>query len=99
MGWLALRWLLTGAAGLVVAGWFVGIAAIAWQRDEIKQLTGERDGLATEIASLQTQADAWAKAGGRAHLQKCGDAKRLCVRVEKKTPYGQKGDYFVLSGY
>jgi hypothetical protein len=102
MGWLSVRWLLAiaaGAAGLVIAGWFAGIASIAWQRREIEQLTKERAELTTEIASLHSQADALARAGGRAHLQKCGDARRLCVRVETKIPYGRDRDYFVLSGY
>lgn len=75
------------------------MGSIGRQRDEIKQLTDKRDALAIEVSSLNTQADAWAKAAGRTQLQKCGDSKRLCVRVVKKTPYGQHGDYFVLSGY
>jgi hypothetical protein len=100
--WLSVRWLLTvaaGAAGLVVASWVVGMASVEWRRHEITTLTEERDELTSEVARLHAQADAWAKAGGRSRLQKCGDARRLCVRVENKTPYGREGDYFVLKGY
>jgi hypothetical protein len=63
--WLSVRWLLTvaaGAAGLVVASWFVGMASIEWRRHEITTLTDERDELTSEVARLHAQADAWAKA-------------------------------------
>ena len=52
-----------------------------------------------EVAQLQANADDWAKRGGRAKLEKCGDAGRLCVRIDKTTGYGKDSDYFVLRGY
>ncbi|MEA0721929.1 hypothetical protein, partial [Xanthomonas campestris] len=55
--------------------------------------------LQAEVAELQTNAQDWAKRAGRAKLDKCGDAGRLCVRVDKTTGYGKDGDYFVLRGY
>lgn len=48
---------------------------------------------------MQANADDWAKRGGRAKLEKCGDAGRLCVRIDKTTGYGKDSDYFVLRGY
>ena len=38
--------------------------------------------------------------GGRIDLRHCGEANRLCVRVERKAPfYGENSDYAVLKGY
>ncbi len=52
-----------------------------------------------EVAQLQVQAEDWAKRGGRAKLEVCGEQKRLCVRVDRTTGFGKNGDYFVLRGY
>ncbi len=38
--------------------------------------------------------------GGRIDLRRCGEANRLCVRVDRKAPfYGENSDYAVLKGY
>ena len=38
--------------------------------------------------------------GGRIELRQCGAANRLCVRVDRKSPYyGEDADYMVLKGY
>jgi hypothetical protein len=60
---------------------------------------GEREALLGEVTQLQVQAEDWAKRGGRAKLETCGEQRRLCVRIDKTTAYGKDGDHFVLRGY
>ncbi|MEO8767910.1 MAG: hypothetical protein ABI363_06175 [Nitrosospira sp.] len=62
-------------------------------------LTDQRTVLLGEVAQLQVQAEDWAKRGGRAKLEVCGEQKRLCVRVDRTTGFGKNDDYFVLRGY
>jgi hypothetical protein len=38
--------------------------------------------------------------GGRIDWRRCGDSRRLCVRIDRKAPtYGEKADYYVLENY
>ncbi|MEJ0004840.1 MAG: hypothetical protein WDM77_00180 [Steroidobacteraceae bacterium] len=38
--------------------------------------------------------------GGRIELRHCGEANRLCARIDRKSPfYGKDADYVVLKGY
>jgi cell division protein FtsB len=100
--WFAWRWLAlmaTFVVGLLLLASVATTAAIAWQRNEISALRRERVALASEVAKLQEQADAWAAKGGRARLEVCGAKLRLCVRVDKKDAYGVDADYYVLRGY
>ncbi|MEO7205275.1 MAG: hypothetical protein ABI356_10760 [Steroidobacteraceae bacterium] len=70
-----------------VARWALPSAA------EIAALRVRRDELATNLAKLEQQ-------GGRMDWRRCGDRRRLCVRVDRKAPtYGDKADYFVIDGY
>ena len=93
------------AAGLRIASWSVAVAAIcstipvavAWSvlpsRGELLRLRAERDELSTSVGRLQQQ-------GGRIDLRRCGDANRLCVRIDRQAPpYGEQSDYLVLKGY
>ena len=60
---------------------------------EIAALRLRRDELAANLAKLEQQ-------GGRIDWRRCGDAQRLCVRVDRKAPpYGDKADYLVIEGY
>jgi ABC-type transporter Mla subunit MlaD len=98
-GW---RWaMLAGgaAAGGILTVLLVTWLMVWWQRHQVEELTGQKAALVSEVAQLQAQAGDWARRGGRARLDKCGDAARLCVRVDKSTGYGKNGDYFVLRGY
>ena len=98
-GW---RWaLLAGgaAAGGIVATVLVGWMVSWWQRHEVEGLAEQKAALISEVGQLQAEANEWAKRGGRAKLETCGDAGRLCVRIDKSTGYGKEGDYFVLRGY
>lgn len=98
-GW---RWaLLVGCLGsgaivaLLVSAWL----AVWWQRYQVEDLAEQKAALLEEVGELRANAEDWAKRGGRAKLETCGDAGRLCVRVDKSIGYGEGGDYFVLRGY
>jgi hypothetical protein len=70
-----------------VARWALPSAA------EIATLRARRDDLAANLAKLELE-------GGRIDWRRCGDGRRLCVRVDRKAPtYGDKADYFVIAGY
>ncbi len=72
---------------LGVARWALPSAA------EIAALRSRRDELSANLAKLEQQ-------GGRIDWRRCGDARRLCVRVDRQAPtYGDKADYFVIEGY
>lgn len=72
---------------LGVARWALPSAA------EIAALRSRRDELSVNLAKLEQQ-------GGRIDWRRCGDARRLCVRVDRQAPtYGDKADYFVIEGY
>lgn len=60
---------------------------------EIAALRTRRDELASNLTKLEQQ-------GGRIDWRRCGNARRLCVRVDRKAPtYGDKADYLVIEGY
>jgi hypothetical protein len=60
---------------------------------EIASLRSRRDELSTNLAQLERQ-------GGRIDWRRCGEGRRLCVRVDRKAPtYGDKADYLVIEGY
>ena len=84
-----------GIAAVLLAAWLT----VWWQRDQVEQLAAQKAALIGEVARLRANAKDWAKRGGRAELDKCGDQNRLCVRVDKSAAYGKEGDYFVLRGY
>ena len=71
------------------------VGAVLWwlpSRPQIEALRAKRDGLAAAIVALEQR-------GARLDVRRCGDAGRLCVRVDRKAPaYGSGGDYFVAKG-
>ena len=87
------------AAGGIVAVLLAGWISVWWARHQVEQLAKQRVALQSEVAQLQTQAEEWAKRGGRARLERCGDKERLCVRVDKTVGFGKEADYFVIKGY
>jgi hypothetical protein len=87
------------AAGGIAAVLFAGWMSVWWARHRVEQLTEQRAALVGEVAQLQAQAEEWAKRGGRAKLDRCGERERLCVRVDKTVGFGKESDYFVLKGY
>jgi len=59
----------------------------------VTALRAQRDSLARDVARLEQR-------GGRVDWRVCGDAARLCVRVDRKAPaYGDKGDFYIVQGY
>lgn len=96
--WFAWKWVAVAAGGLVGVC-LVAYASLAWQLHQVEQLAEQKAALLGEVAQLQASAEEWAKRGGRAKLEKCGDQGRLCVRVDKGRGYGKDGDYYVLRGY
>ena len=72
---------------IAVARWALPSAA------DIAALRARRAELSENVAKLEQQ-------GGRIDWRRCGDARRLCVRVDRKAPtYGEKADYYVIEGY
>jgi hypothetical protein len=60
---------------------------------ELAALRAKRDELNSNLHRLQ-------QLGGRVEWRRCGEAGRLCVRVDRKAPaYGEKADYVVVEGY
>jgi hypothetical protein len=82
------------AAAVLCAVGIIGAARWALpSAAEIATLRARRDELAANLAKLEQQ-------GGRIDWRRCGDARRLCVRVDRKAPtYGDKADYLVIEGY
>jgi hypothetical protein len=93
------------ATGMRFALWSFGIVSacslvptvLTWMlmpsRAQVTQARQSLDQLSAGIARLS-------RAGGRIDLRHCGEANRLCVRVDRKTPfYGENADYAVVKGY
>lgn len=93
------------AANLRGALWCVGMAVLCTaipiaiarcalpSASELAGLRIERDRLAMSVYRLEER-------GGRVDWHRCGDAARLCVRVDRNTPaYGDKADYYIVKGY
>jgi len=74
----------------------VPIALARWalpSSADIAALRARREELAASVAKLEQQ-------GGRIDWRRCGEARRLCVRVDRQAPsYGEKADFYVIEGY
>jgi hypothetical protein len=85
--WSLAAAILCTSVPVAIARWSLPSAA------DISALRARRDELAANVSKLEQQ-------GGRIDWRRCGDARRLCVRVDRKAPsYGDKADYYVLEGY
>ena len=93
------------ATGMRFALWSFGIVSacslvptvLTWMlmpsRSQLMQARQSLDQLSAGIARLSRE-------GGRIDLRHCGEANRLCVRVDRKAPfYGEGADYAVIKGY
>jgi hypothetical protein len=70
-----------------IARWALPSAA------DISALRARRDELSVNLSKLEQQ-------GARIEWRRCGEASRLCIRVDRKAPpYGEKGDFLVIAGY
>lgn len=85
--------------GVLLMIWLVSMISISWQRYQIDSLSQERAALEADIRTLQTQSNDLAKRGGRIKLETCGNDRRLCVQVEQKLRFGERGEYYVVKGY
>jgi hypothetical protein len=82
-----------GIAGLCTAIPLVIAHAALPSAETIATLRTQRDALAQNVARLELR-------GGKVDWRTCGDAARLCVRVDKKAPvFGEAGDYVIVKGY
>jgi len=83
-------------AGIAVLCTAVPSAIVRWalpSAGDIDALRARRDELAANVARLEQH-------GGRVEWRYCGDAVRLCVRIDRTAPtYGEKSDYYVVRGY
>jgi hypothetical protein len=75
----------------------LGPLVSAWMlvpsRAELTRLRTEREALESAIARLHEQ-------GAHVDLRRCGDARRLCVRVDRSAlAYGEHAEYLVVQGY
>lgn len=96
--WFAWKWVAVAGGG-AVGVCLLAYASLAWQLHQTNSLREEKVELQQEIVQLQANANELAKQGGRVKLEKCGEASRLCVRVNKTVSYGKDNDHFVLRGY
>ena len=72
-------------------------ALLSWMlmpsRTQLLQARQTFDQLSAAVAQLSRE-------GGRIELRHCGAANRLCVRIDRKSPfYGESADFIVLKGY
>lgn len=93
------------AANLRVALWTLGMASLscavplaaAWwllpSRGDIAALSARREALERVVGNLTQQ-------GGQTQLNRCGTARRLCVRVDRSAGvFGEAGDFLIVKGY
>jgi len=59
----------------------------------------ELDNLRAEVAEQQAVLKTLNAKGGKARLTTCGQARRLCVQIDKEAGEYEEGDYYVLRGY
>jgi hypothetical protein len=96
--WFAWKWVAVAGGG-AVGVCLLAYASLAWQLHQVESLREQKAALQDEVVQLQANANEWAKQGGRVKLERCGEASRLCVRVNKTVSYGKDNDHFVLRGY
>jgi hypothetical protein len=85
-----------GSLAIAVLCTLVPIGIARWalpSAADISVLRARRDELSANISRLEQQ-------GARIEWRRCGEANRLCVRIDRKAPaYGEKGDFLVIAGY
>jgi hypothetical protein len=72
---------------VAVAHWVLPTAA------QLDSLRARREELSLNVTKLE-------QAGGRIDWRRCGETRRLCIRVDRSAPtYGDKADFYVVAGY
>jgi hypothetical protein len=87
-----LLWIVAIAVlGTVIPGLFA--RWVLPSANEIAALRAERDRLIASISRLEQH-------GGKIDWRHCGDAARLCVRIDRSAPsFGDQADYMILKGF
>jgi hypothetical protein len=93
------------SAGVHLGLWSLGVTAVctsivlglAWwtlpSRAEIESLRVRRDAYTRSLELLAGQ-------GGRADVRRCGNDRRVCVRIDRQAAtFGDSGDFMILKGY
>lgn len=80
---------------IVISTWI----AVWHERQQLQTIETNKQAWQQEVTRLQSQAQEWEKRAGKAQLSQCGEAKRLCVRVDPRVFYGENNDYVVIKGY
>ena len=93
--WLAVAVATSVSLAIVAATWL----AVEHERQQLKILEQDQQALQQNISTLKTINEEWEKKQGRLQLHQCGDAQRLCIRVETLGRYGDNNDYMVIKGY
>ena len=91
--WLSVAVATSVSLAIVAATWL----AVEHERQQLKMLEHDQLALQQNIGTLKTINEEWEKKQGRLQLSQCGDAKRLCIRVDTATYYDN--DYMVIKGY
>jgi hypothetical protein len=56
--------------------------------------------LRSQRADLESALQRLREQGARVEWRRCGEERRLCVRVDRKAPvFGEQADYFIVRGY
>jgi hypothetical protein len=85
--WSTLAALVPGIIVALILWWWLPSPA------QIAALRSQHAQLAAAVARLSG-------GGGRIDLRRCGDASRLCVRIDRHAPaYGEQSDYLIVQGY
>lgn len=98
--WRLLGWIAAVGAVTALVGWLTGGAVLWWDAGAIAAARAEKRRLQAEVAEMQANRDAWAKAGMLGRLERCDPGHRPCVRVDENAgAYGTPPDRRVILGY
>ena len=98
--WRLLGWIAAVGAVTALVGWLTGSAVLWWDAGAIADARAEKRRLQAEVAEMQANRDAWAKAGMLGKLERCDPGNRPCIRVDENAgAYGTPSDRRVILGY
>ena len=98
--WRLLGWAMAGTAVLVLLIWLSSTVTLWWATDAIASAQARKAQLQAEVAEMQANRDAWAKAGMLGKLERCDPGNRPCIRVDERAgAYGTPADRRVILGY
>jgi cell division protein FtsB len=98
--WRLLGWVMAGVAVLVLLIWLSSTVTLWRATDAIASAQARKAQLEAEVAEMQANRDAWAKAGMLGKLERCDPGNRPCIRVDERAgAYGTPADRRVILGY